>query len=121
MFGHRASEPARKDAAKKPVLVDLSGYEVKGDTSVMRMKAVSAVEARDISVIRTQIDNGNIIFINLSEFAGTPSEKEELVTNTRSYCRSVGVQSYIMNDSSIVVVPNGVKLDKVRARRKDPQ
>ena len=96
------------------VFVDLSVYDVDGDTTVMKVRTIRPTVPLDIENVGRAIASKSTVFIDLEEYE---DDKEEFLDAVKVHARTNSCHVVVLNSLSILVAPQNVEIKNQRIRR----
>lgn len=104
MFLRRKNKNAKSlKGADRGVFVDLEAYDVKGDTSVTKVKVIDVNDTSDMEKVTPFIGHGDVLFVNMSDFHGSSGEFDAFVESMRSQARASKYKIYDAGNGYFVV------------------
>lgn len=100
------------------VFIDLGEYDIEDQESVMKVRMIEVIRKIDISSVKNQMGKGRILLIDVSKFEGDDAEKEGTVSDLKSVVRELGGQLFTVNESTALITPINVAVDKVKIKKK---
>lgn len=111
----------QKTSAKTPstdkdgrVFIDLSVYDVDGDTTVMKVRTIRPLIPLDIENVGRAIASKSTVFIDLEEYE---DDSEEFLDAVKVHARTNSCHVVVLNSISILVAPQNVEIKNQRIRR----
>jgi len=100
------------------VFIDLGDYDIEDQESSTGVRIIDVIRKDDVSSVRNQMGKGRMILIDVSKFEGDDTEKEGTVSDLKAIVREMGGQLFTINESTALITPIGVVVDKVKNKKK---
>ena len=110
MLGLRKKDQSGKKG-QDPVFVDMEDFDIKGDRSVVKIRAFIVKDLDNLTDIKAYLGSGDILVPDLSEL-GT-SERNAMVDEIHRMTNESGYDFHRINDHLLILSPKGTSVKKM--------
>jgi len=96
------------------VFIDLSEYDIDGDTTVMKVRTIRPLIPIDIENVGRAIASKSTVFIDLENYG---DERDDFIDQVKVHARANTCHVVLLNSYSVIVAPQNVEIKNQRIRR----
>ena len=109
----RGKDVSRTIGSEARVVVDLGNYDVKGDTTVLKVKFIDVSGTDDVEKVRDVFGRGDILLMNMNGFRGSVQEMDAFTESIHTLSRSTRYKVVDSGSGYLIATPDGAKITRI--------
>ena len=98
--------------------VDTEGVDAVSPPAERYVKKVDLAFERDITKVKDELNEGNILIVDLSALVKYPEKANKYLQHLKGYIEKTNGDMARLSESTVIITPSNIKIVKTRRKKK---